>query len=138
MATTIDLSGEVDGTFTIEDDGTPGNGVSVIRRPDGTILTGFLHPSDALTILSRAGQSIDINITDSLTTANVTIGSLTNAAVNPDEIKVGAMLTSGVVTLAARGGVSELGDDVGADIVAGSSCPTTPELKAFTPPAISP
>jgi Ca2+-binding RTX toxin-like protein len=119
VAITLNISGEVDGTFTLEDDGTAGNNTSVLRRPDGTIFATFVHPADAFTVVSRAGQSIVINITDSLTTGNFTIGSLTVPASNPDNISVGAMLTSGIVTLAARNAINELGSDSASDIIAG-------------------
>lgn len=118
MAITIDLSALGDGIYTIEDDGTPGNGTSVVRDPLGNIVTTFAHPADSLTVLSRAGQSLNINITDSLTTANFTVGSLTNAAVRPDNVNIGGVLTSGTVTLTANGTVNEWGSDGATDIVA--------------------
>lgn len=120
MAITIDISIFGDGIYTVEDDGIPGNGVSVVRDPLGNIVSTFFHPADDLTILSRAGQNLTINITDSLTTANFTVGSLTDGLVNPDSISVAAVTTSGTVTLAARETVSELGSDSTADIIAGS------------------
>jgi Ca2+-binding RTX toxin-like protein len=119
VATIINLSGQPNGVYTIEDDGIAGNGTSVLRGPDGTILATFAHPADALSVISRAGQSVNVNITDSLTTANVTIGSLTTPDQNPDNIQIGSLTTSGIVTLAARGSISELGSDGGSDIVAG-------------------
>jgi len=120
MAITIDLSVLGDGAYTIQDDGIPGNGTSVVLDPLGNVIVTFAHPADSLTILSRPGQSLNVNITDSLTTANVTIGSLTNAAVTPDSINIGGLLTSGVVTLAALGAISEWGSDSSADIIAGT------------------
>jgi Ca2+-binding RTX toxin-like protein len=120
MAVTIDLSSLGDGAYTIQDDGIPGNGTSIVLDPLGNIIGIFAHPADTLTILSRPGQSLNIDITDSLTTANVTVGSLTNAAVTPDSISIGSILTSGIVTLAAAGAISELGSDAGADIIAGT------------------
>lgn len=120
MAITIDLSVLGNGNYTIEDDGTPGNGVSVVRDPDGNVVTFFAHPADSLTILSRAGQSISVNITDSLTTANFTVGSLTDASVRPDTINIGGVVTSGTVTLAANDTVNEWGNDGSTDVVAGT------------------
>lgn len=120
MAITIDLSSLGNGTYTIEDDGTPGNGTSVVRDPLGNIITTFAHPADQLTIVSRAGQDINVNITDSLTTANFTIGSLTTPSQNPDNIRIGGVLTSGTVTLAANNTVDEWGSDGATDIVAGT------------------
>jgi hypothetical protein len=119
MSITIDLSSLADGIYTVDDDGTPGNGISVVRRPNGTILTSFAHPSDALTFISRPGQSINFNVTDSLTTANVTIGSLTDSSQRPDTIQIGNVVTSGAVTLTANNDISEFGSDSGTDIVAG-------------------
>lgn len=120
MAITINLGVLGDGTYTIEDDGTPGNGISVVRDPLGNIVTAFAHPADALTVLSRSGQSLNINITDSLTTANVTVGSLTDASQRPDDVNIGGVLTSGTVTLTANGTVNEWGTDAATDIVAAS------------------
>jgi hypothetical protein len=77
MSITIDLSSLANGTYTVEDDGTPGNGVSIIRDSIGNIVSTFAHPADALTILGKAGQNLNVNITDSLTTADFTVGSLT-------------------------------------------------------------
>ncbi len=119
MAITIDLSTLGPGTYTIEDDGTPGNGTSVVRDPLGNIIMTFLHPADQVTVISKAGQNLNINITDSLTTANFVVGSLTVPSQNPDNIMIGGVLTSGTVILAARNTVSEWGSDGATDIVAG-------------------
>lgn len=122
MAITINLAILGNGTYTIEDDGTPGNGTSVVRDPLGNIITTFAHPADALTIISRAGQSLNINITDSLTTANFTVGNIDNAFASqrPDWIQIGGVLTSGTVTLTANQYVDEWGSDGATDIVAGA------------------
>ena len=122
MAITIDLSILGNGTYTIEDDGIPGNGTSVVRDPFGNIVTTFAHPADALTILSRPGQNININIIDSLTTANFTIGNIDNAFASqrPDNVQIGGVLTSGAVVLTANQAVTEWGGDGATDIVAGS------------------
>lgn len=119
MAITIDLSALGTGTYTIEDDGTPGNGTSVVRDPLGNIITTFLHPADQVRVISKVGQNININFLDSLTTANFIVGSLTVPSENPDIIQIGGVLTSGVVTLAARVQVNEWGSDGATDIVAG-------------------
>ena len=119
MAITIDLSTLGTGTYTIEDDGTPGNGTSVVRDPLGNIITTFAHPADQVRVISKIGQNININITDSLTTADLIVGSLTVPSENPDNINIGGVLTSGTVTLAARVQVNELGSDSATDIVAG-------------------
>jgi Ca2+-binding RTX toxin-like protein len=120
LAITIDLAALGNGTFTIHDDGTPGNATSVVRDPAGNIVATFAHPADALTILSRPGQSLDVNFTESLSTANFTVGSLTDAAVRPDDIQIGGVSTSGAVTLAANGAITEFGGDAAPDITAGS------------------
>jgi Ca2+-binding RTX toxin-like protein len=119
MAITIDLSALADGTYTVEDDGTPGNGISVIRDSNGNIVSTFAHPADGVTILGRAGQNLNINITDSLTTANLTIGSLTSPSVRFDNVMIASVLTSGTVTLTANATINELGNDAGTDIIAG-------------------
>ncbi|WP_167737323.1 beta strand repeat-containing protein [Sphingomonas parva] len=119
MAITIDLSTLGGGTYTIEDDGTPGNGTSVVRDPLGNIIQTFMHPADQVRVISKLGQNININITDSLTTADFIVGSLTVPSENPDIIQIGGVLTSGVVTLAARLQINEWGSDGATDIVAG-------------------
>jgi hypothetical protein len=120
MPLIFDLSANpLNGTYTIEDDGIPGNGVSLIRDPNG-VVTLFVHPADALTIISRAGQNIDVNITDSLTTADFTIGSLTSSSPNPDNIRMAGILTSGTVTLGANNDIAEWGSDGATDIIAGN------------------
>lgn len=113
MSITIHLSSLGDGICTVEDDGTPGNGFSVIRDPFASLVT------DSLAFLSRSGQSLNVNLTDSLTTADFSIGSLTSTAVNPDSIGLAAILTSGTVTLAAAGTITEWGMDGATDIIAG-------------------
>jgi Ca2+-binding RTX toxin-like protein len=120
MAITIDLSALGNGTYTVEDDGTPGNGVSIIRDSLGNIVTTFAHPADSLTIIGRAGQNLNINITDSLTTANFTVGSLTSPSARFDNVNVAAVLTSGTVTLTANGTINEFGSDAATDIIAGA------------------
>jgi Ca2+-binding RTX toxin-like protein len=116
----VDISAGPGGTWTIEDDGTAGNGTSVVRRPDGSIFQTVVHPADQLTFLSRAGQSIVVNITDSLGAANFTIGSLSTPTANPDNIMVDNVGTSGRVALRANLAISEFGSDPSADIIAGT------------------
>lgn len=120
MAVTIDLSGGANGTYTIEDDGIAGNGTSIVRAPDGTIFTTIVHPADGITILGRAAQNVVINFTDTLGTAGLTVGSLTNGAVRPDTILIGNVQTSGTVTLGANASIDEFGSDDGVDVTAGS------------------
>ena len=120
MAIVIDLSGQVDGAFTIEDDGVGGNATSIVRRPDGTILATFSHPADSLTIISRAGQSVIFNPTDAFTTTNITIGSLVTASQRPDAIQIGNVVTGGIVTLTTGGTISEFFSDAVNDVTAGT------------------
>jgi Ca2+-binding RTX toxin-like protein len=119
MATTIDISGYANGSYTIADDGAAGNGMSAVIRSDGTIIATFSHSDGDITILSRAGQSLSLNITDPLNTANFTVGSLSNAAASPDSITVDNIQTSGIVTLVARETIMEAGSDAATDISAG-------------------
>ncbi|QAY77403.1 calcium-binding protein [Sphingosinicella sp. BN140058] len=118
MAITIDLSGGINGTYTIEDDGIAGNGTSIVRAPDGTVFTTFVHPADSITVLSRAGQNVNVNVTDSLANASFTIGSLTNAAVRPDAIGVNFLQTSSTITLGANTTIGEFGSDGTQDLLA--------------------
>src|SRR5687767_3723089 len=118
MPVFIDLAGLSNGTYTIEDDGTPGNNTSLVRGPAGNIVTTFVHPADDLTILSRPNQSIVVNFTDVLGTANLTIGNVFSSVQSPDSLQIGSVLTSGVVTLSTRGAISEFGNDPDLDIVA--------------------
>ena len=115
MAITIDLSTLGDGTYTVEDDGTPGNATSVVRDPLGAIVATLVHPADAVMILSRAGQSINVNITDSLTTANFTIGNLLATSSRPDNLNIGGLLTSGTVTLTVQGSITATHSDPAAE-----------------------
>lgn len=120
MPITIDLSGGLNGTYTIEDDGIAGNGTSIVRAPDGTVFTTFAHPADSITVLSRAGQNVNVNVTDSLANASFTIGSLTNAAVRPDAIGVNFLQTSSTITLGANTTIGEFGTDGTQDLLSGT------------------
>jgi Ca2+-binding RTX toxin-like protein len=118
VALTVDISTGPSGTWTIEDDGTPANGTSIVRRPDGSLFQVVVHPADQLTFVSRAGQSVVVNITDSLGAANFTIGSLVTPSANPDNILVDRVSTTGRVALRANQAISEVGSEPGADIIA--------------------
>ena len=79
------------GNFTIEDDGIPGNNTSVIKDGDGNVIFTFVHPADALGFtVSTPGVNLTINITDSLGTADFTIGNLTNPAASPSSARAAA------------------------------------------------
>ena len=119
---TLNLSILGPGTFTLDDDGIPGNGQSVVRDASGAIILTFGHPSpNSLTIVSAAGQNLIFNITDSFGASNVTVGNLFDPAQCPDSIQVRNIgATTGAVVLASNGALTELGSDAAPDIVAGS------------------
>ena len=71
-----------------------------------------------MTILSRTGQNVTVNLTEALGTASLTIGSLTSTTVRPDLIFVNRVSTPGNVTLTANQTITEATGDVGNDIVA--------------------
>ena len=71
-----------------------------------------------MTLLSRAGQNVTVNLTEPLGTADFTIGSLTSTTVRPDQIFVNRVSTLGNVTLTANQAITETTGDVGNDIVA--------------------
>lgn len=103
----------------LEDDGTAGNNRSQLRSASGTFeTTVFTNPTGSLTINSGSGDTVTVNLVDSLTSANLTIGSLTNSALNPDIINLGSVVTDGRVTLAATGAIAEANSDLSADVFA--------------------
>jgi hypothetical protein len=103
-----------------DDDGVVANNFSQLRSNNGTFETvAFMNPASSITLNAGAGDSVDVNFLDSLGSADLTIGSLTNAAVRPDSISLNNVVTAGVVNLAATGGISEGAFDPGADITAG-------------------
>ena len=110
------------GTYTIDDNGVPGDNISVIRDSNGVVIFTFGHPADGLGFtVSTPGVNIIVNITDSMNAANFTIGSLTNAAECPDSIVMQNIETTGTVTLASNGTITESADsDFAPDITAGA------------------
>src|SRR5688572_29945572 len=108
------------GNYTIDDDGIPGNNISVLRDADGNVVFEFTHPADALTITAGApGVHLTVNFTDSLNAASFTLGSLTDSAQNFASIVMQNVQTSGQVTLASNGSIAEGSDaDAAADIIA--------------------
>ena len=96
----------------------PAAGTSEVRDPNGALFTSFAHPADSVTLLSRAGQNVTVNLTEPLGTASLIIGSLTSTTVRPDQIFVNRVSTSGNVTLTANQAITEAVGDVGNDIVA--------------------
>src|SRR5688572_14573639 len=103
------LSGFDPGTYFVEDDGDPTNGIAQLRGPDGSVIF-FNIPTEFLTITASAGRNIVFNLTESFGAADINVGSLTNAAENPDSITVRSILTNGDVSLAANGAIVEGGN----------------------------
>ncbi|MBW8285941.1 MAG: calcium-binding protein [Rhizobium sp.] len=110
------------GSYTVEDDGTPGNATSVITRDsDGTVLAIVAHPADSLIIqASVPGVNITLDITDSLGTGSLQIGDLADPGLSPDSIVVDNISTFNGVTLVANGSITEAGSDSSVDIQAAS------------------
>src|SRR6187401_3771445 len=109
------------GTFTIDDNGIPGDNISVIRDSNGVVIFTFVHPADALGFtVSTPGVNLVINFTDSMGAADFSIGDLTNPATTPDSIVMKNIRTTGDVTLVSNGTITEGGADAAADIVAGT------------------
>ena len=108
------------GTFTIDDNGIPGDNISVIRDGNGVVIFTFGHPADGLGFtVSTPGVNIIVNFTDSMNAANFTIGS-TNPAESPDSIVMKNIVTTGTVTLVANNTITEGGADSASDITAGA------------------
>ena len=125
MSVLIDLSVFGPGTYVIEDDGDPTNGVAQLRTPDGSVIL-FNVPADFVQVTAAAGRHLVINCAESFGSANINVGSLTDANASPDSITVHRVHTTGTVTLVSNGAITEGGSDAGADIVAGQlilSCP---------------
>ena len=120
MAIILDISFGIDGLWTIQDNGNPADGISEVRDPNGALFTTFLHPGDSVTLISRAGQNLTVNLTESLGTASFTVGSLTSTMTRPDTIFVGQVSSSSIVTLTANQAIVELGGDAATDIIAGT------------------
>ena len=114
------------GNFTIDDNGIPGDNISVIRDGTGTVIFTFAHPADALGFtVSTPGVNIVVNLTDSLNAANLTIGStdpdpLIGPPQSPDSIVMKNVVTTGTVTLVSNGAITEGGADAASDITAGA------------------
>ena len=63
---------------------------------------------------------LSFDFIDGFGAANVTYGHILDAAQTPESLRVGALVTNGIVTLVANKGINELGADPGADIRAGT------------------
>lgn len=120
MPTTLILSEA--GSYTIEDDGTPGNATSVVTRDsDGTVVAVIAHPADQLIIKATVpGVNITLDITDSLGTGSLQVGDLADPGQSPDSIVVDSITTTSSVTLVANGSITEGGSDAAVDIQASS------------------
>jgi Ca2+-binding RTX toxin-like protein len=114
------------GNYSIEDNGIPGDNISVIKDGNGNVIFTFGHPADALGFtVSTPGVNITVNITDSMGAANFTIGStdpdpMVGPAQSPDSIVIQNIRTTGTVTLVANGTITEGTHDAAADITAGA------------------
>ena len=107
------------GTYTIDDDGIRGNGISVIRNASGAIILSFTHPADTMSFTTTVpGVNLIFNVLDSFGTANVTVGDLAVAAATPDSIVVRSMRSDAFITLVSNGTITEGGADTGADLAA--------------------
>jgi Ca2+-binding RTX toxin-like protein len=119
MPTTLILSEA--GSYTIEDDGTPGNATSVVKDGDGTVVAVIAHPADQLIIKATVpGVNVTLNITDSLGTGGLQVGDLADPGQCPDSIVIDNITTSSSVTLVANGSITEGGSDAAVDIQASS------------------
>ena len=109
------------GTYTAEDDGIPGNNVSVVRDPTGAIVETFLHPADSLSFFCASGVNLVLDFSDTLGAADLNVGMLTDPTETPASLVVQNVQTAGRVTLASNGSITE-GSDSGAapDLLAGS------------------
>src|SRR5690349_19631769 len=117
----LDLIFVTPGNYTIEDNGIPGDGISVIKDGTGAVIFTFAHPADSLSfVVSTPGVNLTINLTDTLGAANFRIGVLDDPAQSPDSITMLSVNTTGTVTLVSNGTIVEGGSDAQADIVAGS------------------
>ena len=115
------------GNYTIDDNGIPGDNISVIRDGNGVVIFTFAHPADSLGFtVSVPGVNITVNFTDSMNAANFTIGStdpdpMVGPPQSPDSIVIQNIETTGTVTLVANGSITEGPDsDVAPDIFAGA------------------
>ena len=91
------------GTFTIDDNGIPGDNISVIRDINGVEIFSFAHPVDALGFtVNVPGVNLIINFTDTLGGADFSIGDLTNSSVTPDSVVMQSVRTTGSVTLVSN------------------------------------
>lgn len=115
----IFLGGFDPGTYSIEDDGIGNNGIARLHEPDGSDIS-FGIPTEFLTVTASAGRSVVFNLTESFGAADINVGNLTNAAENPDSIRIKTIAGAGDVLLVSNGSITEFGADSGADVTAAS------------------
>src|SRR4029079_5888085 len=107
------------GTYTIEDDGIPGNAAGVVRDSSGAVLFPILSPPDTQTFIAEvSGVNLIFNTLDSFGTANIEVGSMTDFAQTPDSIAVRYLRTDAFATLVSNGWIRESGNDAAPDILA--------------------
>jgi len=107
------------GIYVIDDDGIRGNGASAVHDSSGNLLFPFTHPTDTISFIAEVpGITFIFNTTDTFGTADVIVGSLTDAAQSPDAIVLRQLRTGGSATLVSNGTITEGGIDSAADIVA--------------------
>ncbi len=105
----------------LEDNGILADSNSQLRDADATPgfdTTTFAHPASSLTIHGTAGDTVTVNLFETLGAAGLTIGSVTDAALRPDSIRFDNVVTTGTVVLAASGTVGQSGFDPTPDITA--------------------
>ncbi len=107
------------GTYTIEDDGIPGNAAGVVRDSSGAVLFPIVYPSDTQTFIAEvSGVNLIFNTLDSFGTANIEVGSMTDFAQTPDSIAIRYLRTDAFATLVSNGWIRESGNDAAPDILA--------------------
>src|SRR5688572_7606048 len=103
ITTLINLS--MSGTYILEDDGIVGNATSQLRRPDGSVVE-IVHPLSLLKFTSsEPGVTLVFNMADSLDSARLTVGDLTNSSLSPQNIVINQLASDTTVTLAATGAI---------------------------------
>jgi len=117
---TITVTLGTPGTYTVEDDGIRGNGLSVVRDSAGAIVATITHTIENVSfICTTPGITLVLDVPD-LFAANFSVGSLLNSAECPDAIVVKQVRTLSTVSLASNGAITEGGVDSPADIIAGA------------------
>ena len=95
------------GTWILEDNGDPSDGVAQLRGPNGAIRDVYLPTTSMKITVSEPGVSLQINLDESLGEAKLTVGDLNNSALSPDSIIVDHLESNDTVTLVANGRIIE-------------------------------